>query len=222
MDLNNPCIKCHKKEGKHHKVFDIVLCKKCQELPKYTLICKTIAKTSYHLTEKDLTKISTWYEVQNPHYRRASNMKLCTITDVRKVARQKYKCIDKELDKICESLTEQKENKKNMHPENIKREIRQFELVNALQSKGLKLRPDSKLCYGYIEGTITDWTIDAIVERMCQVKYLFDYCKLSSYFSEAYKIQRSNYDTDSVFDIAEQLALKEHGPYPKFYPWMNN
>jgi hypothetical protein len=222
MELKNPCVNCQKRDGSKHRIFDIVLCQKCKERPKYTLICKTNAKTSYHLTEKDLAKITNWFEATNPHFKCASNMKLCTQADARRVACRKYECTNGELDEICENMTKQKKNNRMMEPQNLKREIRRLELVNALSCKGLELSSDSKLCDGYIDGTITNWTVDAIVERMCQVKYLFDYCHLGSYFDKAYKIKRSSHALDSLFDIAERLALKDYGPYPKFYPWMNN
>jgi hypothetical protein len=50
---------------------------------------------------------------------------------------------------------------------------RRNELENALVSAGLSLRSDSKLCKKYIEND--DGNIEEIVNRMAQMKYLFEY-----------------------------------------------
>lgn len=58
-------------------------------------------------------------------------------------------------------------------------------MVESLNKYKLQLREDSKLCQGYIDGTIKDWTIDQIVERMCQMRFLYEYCDMDDAYQEA-------------------------------------
>jgi hypothetical protein len=101
---------------------------------------------------------------------------------------------------------------------------RRKELIEKLAEYKLKLRTDSKLCDKYIkEGDID---IDDVVERMCQMKYLYDYCDMASACIEAEEAQaeelNAGYFPDcTVFEQAEMIALeKKGGDYPSIYPWM--
>ena len=57
---------------------------------------------------------------------------------------------------------------------------RKNELIDALKKYKLSLRSDSKLCEKYIQSGIRGigMSIDDIVERMAEMKYLFDYCNM--------------------------------------------
>jgi len=89
------------------------------------------------------------------------------------------------------------------------KEKRKKKLKQVLKNSGLELRSDSKLCGGYIEGKIKDKTIPEIVERMCQVKYLFDYCDMKKYLHKYHN-----------FDKSERKILKKYGEYPDEWPWL--
>lgn len=218
MTEDKLCDECLLEKGKIHPTFDMRLCDACRKLSKYKLICKSTAKSRYQLTEKDMTNIDEWFEVKNPHYNRASAMKLCHEDEAIIVACRKYNCTEEELTK--------KQNKREKAKQEIE-EIKQYanderkhQLVLALENSGLKLRSDSSLCNGYIDGTITDWTLDRIVERMCQMKYLYDYCDFNKYFQQA-RNNSDRYNRDEpLFDKAERLALKACGGYPKVFPWL--
>ena len=81
----------------------------------------------------------------------------------------------------------------------------------------MELCSDSKLCEGYIDGTIKDWTVEKIAERMCQMKYLFDYAGME-YQKEEFE---NGYFPDmTVFEQAEDSALRKIGGYPKKWPWL--
>lgn len=102
---------------------------------------------------------------------------------------------------------------------------RKNELVYKLKSRGLELRTDSALCTKYIEGT-TDLNIDFIVERMCQMKYLYEYCNMKKIKSDVYNEYLENIATgikseSNVTSRAEKLALNTYSNsyYPKIYPW---
>lgn len=99
--------------------------------------------------------------------------------------------------------------------------LRKKELENKLKSRGLEIRTDSALCTKYIEGT-TDLNVDFIVERMCQMKYLFEYCNMKEIKANIYKqylteITRGIKSESNVTSRAEKVALDTYsnGVYPR-------
>lgn len=102
---------------------------------------------------------------------------------------------------------------------------RKKELECKLKSRGLELRTDSALCTKYIEGTI-DLNIDYIVERMCQMKYLYEHCNMKKIKQDVYKEYLANNSRGvkleaNVSTRAEKIALDTYSNsyYPKIYPW---
>lgn len=103
----------------------------------------------------------------------------------------------------------------------------QSELTNALKKVKLTIRKDSKLCKQYIEGTLNNgMDIDDVVQRMCEMKFLYDYCDMNKCLIRAEKSNDKEFDAGyfpdtSVFDLAEMFALEKHGgKYPDVFPWL--
>lgn len=96
---------------------------------------------------------------------------------------------------------------------------RKKELVKALSEMKLELRSDSKLCKKYID--TGDYDINYVVERMCQMKYLYEYCDFKKMLDAVSEDYNDDYENLGVFDKAEKLVLEEIGDYPDIYPWMN-
>jgi hypothetical protein len=106
--------------------------------------------------------------------------------------------------------------------------LRKQELETKLKSRGLEFRTDSALCAKYLQGT-TDLNVDFIVDRMCQMKYLYEYCHMEQIKSQVYKefIRTRSTGTkpeSNVTSIAEKRALDTYsnGNYPDIYPWEKN
>ena len=104
-------------------------------------------------------------------------------------------------------------------------ELRTRELTKLLKSRGLELRTDSALCSKYIEGT-TELNPEYIVQRMCEMKYLYDYCNMKRIKKQVYykSINSNKYKADlesSVSVEAEKIALEKYsgGKYPDKFPW---
>ena len=128
------------------------------------------------------------------------------------------------------------EKQRQIMLENERRE-RQQQMNNALQEAGLELRSDSKLCQKYIDGEPVN--LADVVKRMCQMRYLYDYCNMNECRNIAYnKYKKSQYneynryDDDgnndyderpqyTVSDMAEKIALQKYsnGKYPDKFPW---
>jgi len=75
------------------------------------------------------------------------------------------------------------EKQRQIMLENERRE-RQQQMNNALQEAGLELRSDSKLCQKYIDGESVN--LADVVKRMCQMRYLYDYCNMNECRNIAY------------------------------------
>lgn len=64
--------------------------------------------------------------------------------------------------------------------------LRKNNLESKLKLRGLEFRLDSALCTKYICNK-TDLDVDFIVERMCQMKYLYEYCNMENIKAQVYK-----------------------------------
>lgn len=100
-------------------------------------------------------------------------------------------------------------------------------LVNKLSLRGLKLRKDSALCSQYIAGNC-DLDPDYIVQRMCQMHYLYNYCHMEQIKKQVYRehleeLVMGNAQEGTVSSRAEKIALDTHsnGLYPDKFPWEN-
>lgn len=100
-------------------------------------------------------------------------------------------------------------------------------LKSKLKKRGLELRKDSALCSLYINGK-NDYDINWIVQRMCQMKYLYEYCDMKNIKSQVYNdyvTNGFNKNYEGTISIhAEKIALEKHsdGIYPKVFPWEIN
>lgn len=101
---------------------------------------------------------------------------------------------------------------------------RKKEIQAALSNVGLKLRADSKLCRGFIEFNSGD--LDEIVSRMCEMKYLYEYCNMKKELTKVEILQAEIYEAGyipdwSVFEEAEMNILNSiDGNYPDVWPWL--
>lgn len=95
---------------------------------------------------------------------------------------------------------------------------RKLVLINALGEYQLQLRSDSKLCASYIAGTTT-YTLNQVVERMCEMKYLYEYCSMDKWLRQAER-ECAALHSLGVFDLAEFYALEMAHGYPPVWPWM--
>jgi len=99
----------------------------------------------------------------------------------------------------------------------IERDRREGELIKALGKVGISYRYDSKLCGRYIIGTLENtWTLDKIVQRMCEVKLLYEYTPMYTFYSM--------HKHDMTLEEAERLCMLhtfgvEKYP-PGLWPWL--
>lgn len=231
--IDKTCYEC--KENKIKTKLDslrkIYLCEPCAKSNKYTLIYKTYVKRDYFIDPDILLELDC--ETYNRRIRGNDTtlFRLCDILDVF--------CDEYDVDRNSKNAIykKQKELKHNHEKKKVERaelaktkkqqkeQFRYNKLQQSLHEYKLELRNDSKLCTGYINGTIKDWSVDQIVERMCQMKYLFDYCNMNHYLEKAHREQReelkAGYFPDcSAFDHAEWMALNKYGKYPQNWPWI--
>jgi hypothetical protein len=220
------CDACEESDNtpiKYSDIFDINLCKSCNESPDYKLIYKTTSKKKYFITEKEILELQLF--ASQSSYGAA---KLVLEQDVKDLFCMKHQITPDQIDDKLEVLEKKKSDRIEKIDKNreIKRSKRKKELKSALREIGLELRADSKLCQGYIDGTITNWDVDGIVERMAQMKYLYEYANMEHYLKKAERAQAEELEAGYIPDIpvftqAEDYALKKTGgKYPKKWPWL--
>ena len=225
----NICTECNIKKGIFSNIFNIIICGDCKNKNKYYLITKTNAKKEYLLNDNDLIDIpfinknssygpATYYSKENLlNY--LSIKHDIKINDVHNYIENKKR--EKEL------LKQEKQNRINEKKE-IKKLKRRDNLINALSNYKLNIRNDSQLCKNYIDGS-NEYTIKEIVQRMCQMKYLYDYCHMNdckdiAYESYTEELKAGYYPDMNVSEHAELIALSKYSnnKYPDIFPWMKD
>ena len=222
------CFECKNNIGSKSTYFNIYLCTECKLCDKYTLVTKTNAKKNYFLKDEDLDKIDKI--LGKSAYGPTTYF---TTANLIKYLCDKHNLAPDHLDEYIIKLINQRNsnsnNRKKKIDENkrIKMEKRKKKLIEELNKFKVELRDDSYLCQNYIEGKLTH-SLDDIVKRMCEMKYLFEYCNMD----ECKQIIYDKYDSDSsdssesinvsIFDQAEKLALDKYssGKYPVVFPWL--
>jgi len=65
----------------------------------------------------------------------------------------------------------------------------------------------------YIDGTLKNWTLPQTVERMCQMRYLYEYCDFNDYYQKVHDKRHDNFDglydsyeEEPTFDVAERMG----------------
>lgn len=227
----NKCMECGEPvKTRKSSVLDDYICSNCLNTDKYTLIYTKYVISDYFIDICDLDDCDVFYK----NFGRYGIGKLYRMSDVYRIFGETYDVDSSDKDAIknkIEEIRKDKEIEKEKRRKTIalnkkeKMDVKKKRLCTALNEHGLELRDDSKLCHGYIDGTIKGWTVSEIVQRMCQMKYLYDYCNMDACYEKAVDEQRdelaAGYFPDcSPFEQAELIALENCGGYPKTWPWL--
>ena len=221
------CVECKINKGKKSVYFDFYLCSDCRFGDKYTLITKTNAKKKYLLKDEDLDKIDKI--IGNSSYGPATYF---TVENLTKYLCEKNNLFPDQLDDFITELINQKNikaelrKKKSDENKKIKMDKRKNKLINELNKYKLQLRNDSVLCQKYIDGE-SEYDLDEIVLRMCEMKYLYEYCHMDECRRIAYEHYKAEkeagyYPDMTVSEHAEIIALEKYsnGKYPDTFPWL--
>lgn len=228
LKINKTCDGCDEK-GIYNKFFNKYICKNCKELnSNYILITRTNAKKQFLLTNNDLDTIEPFTGKTSSTYGPATYFVKINLIDLACIKHDvnSSNLENKILNIITEKNNKKEANRLKKEEKNKKLEIkRKNKLIINLENAGLKLRNDSILCKKYINGD-NDFSLEEIIERMSQMKYLYEYCHMDeckSIASNLYcKELNAGYFPDfSITEHAEYLALKKYsyGKYPDVYPW---
>lgn len=95
--------------------------------------------------------------------------------------------------------------------------FRRRKLREHLRRYNIKKRKDSVLCTKYINNTLDkEWTAEKVAQKMCEMKYLYDYCRMNHYL----KLTSVNkFSGLTHFEISKHLALRNYGQFPVVWPW---
>ena len=220
----NICLECASIETKFHRFHEIYLCANCKELSKYKLLTKTIVKNEWFLTDKDIKDIH-YFETANTMFKRAAPICLYIQPEIESIFCSKFNCSNDLIEQKKHEIKIEKDNKREKREakKNIKVYSKKELLTNELTKFGLEFRDDSSLCKQYINGTLHGWTIPQIVKRMCQMKFLFEYCDMDEAFEKAkdnFREYGERYDKEELFNEAERIALQKTRGYPDKFPWL--
>ena len=226
--VDKTCFECKNNNGSMSTYFNIYLCTECKLYDKYTLVTKTNAKKNYFLKDEDLDKIDKI--LGKTAYGPTTYF---TTDNLIKYLCDKHNLAPDQLNDFIINLINQRNSKSNNRNKKIdenkriKMEKRRSKLIEELNKFKVDLKDDSYLCQNYIEGKLQN-SLDDIVKRMCEMKYLFEYCHMD----ECIKIINDKYDSDSsdsddsinisIFDQAGNLALEKYsnGKFPVIFPWL--
>jgi hypothetical protein len=224
--MEHNCVDCNKK-GKFSEIFNKILCNNCKKAEKYTLITLTNSKKEFLLKDDDLKHLQTFPKKSafGPSTYYLRNDVIFCASVIHKTTPENLKNIIQNI--IDEKLAKKEENyEKRIRRDQSKKDKRKNLLIKELQNVGLEYRSDSILCDKYINGN-NDYTIEYIVNRMCEMKYLFEYCNMTECKDIAYKeyceeLNAGYFPDCSVFDSAERIALQKYsgGKYPDVFPWI--
>lgn len=230
--MSNKCDICDEKKARYNEFLKKYLCEQCADDPEYKLIYKTKAKKKYFLNDNDLLKLPS-FETRAYNGYKYCDAYLYLESDIVDCFCKKNKIDINSLDVTLEMLKNRKKERskkiKETKENNIN--IRRKKLIKALRKMGLEMRRDSKLCEGYIDGSIKDWTLEEVVNRMCQMKFLYEYANMKHYLIKAEYEQMKHFNDDGdddyipdipTHDLAELYALEECGGYPDEWPWLKN
>lgn len=213
--MDNLCIESDEESDE-----ETMYCYKCDK--KYDLeedfgFCCDICSEQFHEEcEEEITNEINCSNIGCYHCRYGSCF------NNRKIGSYCTTCVpDDILDKFNKKKLQEEEAENEYMRINDTIPLRRKQLKDLLKEAGLKLRSDSKLCDKYIEYDIGD--PDEIVSRMCEMRYLFDYCDMRKCLD---KVEQEHADTlnngyfpdCSVFDEAEEMALNNK-EYPDVFPW---
>lgn len=206
--MNRWCFCCGR-SGKTYKdeYYGFQICVECRKTHPF---CKTITaktcKSQFLLKNED---IATLQCVTPDGWKYGLYLKI----DAEIAANKRYGNIHEE--------TKKRENAKNQ-----KAADRETELEDALAVMGLTIHPDSKLCEGYIQGTLRGWSLPKIVEECALMKYLHEYTTYPAVLKKAiknsidnYKHWKGGYDYKLSYDEEEPFVRQKY-PKPDVWPWL--
>jgi hypothetical protein len=196
------CCECHAFDSRLRRLHCLELCDYCNGSDKYRLISKSRAIKEHEITATEL--IPLYFKI----FTTPGNHTYFLDSDI------KDYILDRDASENSEKCgyIEHMEQKYN----------RRKQLLAELNGRGLQLRDDSKLCKQFIESKYCNQSLGDVVTRMCQMRYLYDYCNMERCFDfVSYDPFRDSGDKLSHFNRVEKYALDIYsgGIYPPRFPW---
>jgi DNA repair protein len=228
---NSLCFECGKATTRKAHFYDFFVCAPCSQADntRYELITKSRARTEFCLTEKEVQTSFESIAVPNPHYRAGPPMTLFLLSDVKAFAVTKYGSSQGLVE-------EQNRRKENRERKQIAREDRMEErrvaLRDALARVGLEIRPDSRLCQGFINNTLeAHWTLDKVVEMIAEMRWLHEYTpyrdELNRAVTDYAGYLRQDMRWADAFPMAHEecepdvrRSILQRFPRPEIWPWI--
>lgn len=199
-------------------------------------ITKKRAKEEFLFNENEIDRIEHNL-ARNPRFRCASPMKLFTISVLMKEVENKYPNLTdfaaKKHHRVLRRLRLDDLKKKRVQKAVELREKRRRDLIQALREVGMVMRSDSKLCQGYIYGTLDSaWSLEDVVSMCQEMRWLYEHTPYPDELNQRvhdsareYRSYKSNdwgYCWNRSYEEEEPFVrrdiLKKY-PKPEKFPW---
>lgn len=142
----------------------------------YMYMTRTDAKNVFRVTDTQCKAIPNSISKNKTYFGNSSPMILLPVKELFKACIDRHKNV-KGLADYRQTLLARKLKREEKC---LKFKIdRPKQMQKALEDQGLTLRDDSRLCREWIAGSseiARTWTLEAVVRRCCEVRFLFDYC----------------------------------------------
>lgn len=227
--IHKLCMNCGRHGAELHFP-SYILCKKCTKKNEYKLISRESAHIKYGVNDNELLKIKNIVRANYNYNRRPEYPKKYYLErEVRLMINEPLLAERKLMmpeSSFCRNYysREAREDYDVYGLEDDKKRKRRNELMMALKKYGLTLREDSIICNKYICGNI-EKNIDEIVEKMCTMKYLFEYTDYSNIMRKLMIKKRYTfvaYNNHEFRAIGKKQALEDtDGNWPESWPWLS-
>jgi hypothetical protein len=140
------------------------------------VVPKSIAKELFRITPAQVDALPGAIVRNNPHFSRAAPMVLVPLASAFEACIKRHKSVAGLHEYIVTLTHRKKQRVVNARASQVER---QAQLTQALTAKGLHQRNDSNLCQQWLDKSsqvARTWTLEAVVQRCCQVHFLHNYC----------------------------------------------
>ncbi len=243
------CEECQSEDGYYRNILKKLLCQSCIKLDKYTLVSKTNVKKDFFIKSELLVECRHYvgYHNHQPTTLYTLSDVLSHFCAIYNIPHDKHHiCIKRQqlMDEF--KVAREKRRELRLASKNRAAIKRQTDLIEALNKYQLEYDEKNRLCRSFVEGEVgfgvgvnITTTMDDIVHRMCQMKFLYDYCHMEYFLNKIQKKDEQSYEISIfrkyfgykygnaiyyILEKAEKMALDAYGcpsgSYPPHWGWL--
>lgn len=153
---------------------------------------------------------------KNPHYKTGPPMQLFDMSDIVVEVINRFGSFAKLYQYNARLKLKRQQTADKRQTQKSERES---ELAAALKLRGCEIREDSRLHAMYINNRNCDWTLDRIVQRSCEMRYLHAHKKFREWRRDAQDWLYMTGERADFIEVLETIAQDDGMKYPTIFPW---